>query len=185
MFFDKGRDFIPREPEQGTNDLKTVRVGHCFHSRQPSRPRSAKKVEEAGFDLIISVVAEKNTPAAMCLCTGLEERRIAIPGQPSLRKASARLHDAALQPLQDKGGIRIFARWSRRARSQPLRRGRASRGSDDKRSASCNQGRAGKITASWNRAHLIPRRGISSRAGERRAPGAVFQAAQSISVAPK
>ena len=80
MFFDKGRDFIPREPEQGTNDLKTMRVGHSLHSRQPSRPRSAKKVEEAGFDLIISVVAEKNPPAAMCLCTGLEESVSQFPG---------------------------------------------------------------------------------------------------------
>lgn len=80
MLFDKGRDFIPREPEQGTNDLKTVRVGHGLHSRQPSRPRSAKKVEEAGFDLIISVVAEKNSPAAMCLCTGLEESVSQFPG---------------------------------------------------------------------------------------------------------
>jgi hypothetical protein len=55
-------------------------VGHCFHSRQASRPRSAKKVEKTGFDLIIRVMAEKNTAAAMCLCTGSKKGVSQFPG---------------------------------------------------------------------------------------------------------
>jgi hypothetical protein len=74
MYFNKRGDFISREPEHGTNNVKPVGVGQRLHSRQASCSRSAKKVEEAGFDLIISVMGKKNAPAAMSLCAGLEKR---------------------------------------------------------------------------------------------------------------
>ena len=71
---DKRRDLSSREPEHRANDFESMRMSQRLHSSQPGRSASAEKIEKAGFDLIVSVVGEKNSLAAMVLRAGLEKR---------------------------------------------------------------------------------------------------------------
>jgi hypothetical protein len=71
---DKRCDLSSGEPKHRAKDFESMRMRQWFHASEARRSGSAEKIEKAGFDLIVCMVGEKNSPAAMGLRAGAEKR---------------------------------------------------------------------------------------------------------------
>jgi hypothetical protein len=71
---DKRCDLSSGEPKHRAKDFESMRMRQWFHASEARRSGSAEKIEKAGFDLIVCMVGEKNSPAAMGLRADAEKR---------------------------------------------------------------------------------------------------------------
>ena len=71
---DKRCDLSSGEFKHRANDFESMRMRQRFHASEARSSGSAEKIEKAGLDLIVCMVGEKNSPAAMGLRAGAEKR---------------------------------------------------------------------------------------------------------------
>src|SRR4029077_9787831 len=69
----EGSDLISHDPKHRPDNFQSMGLSHQLHPCESSCSASAQKIEEARFDLVISMVAEKDPLTSMVSCTASEE----------------------------------------------------------------------------------------------------------------
>ncbi len=152
----KRGDLLASQAKHRAQNFEPVRVGRRLHPTQPGCAAAAKKIEQAGFDLVVAMVRQKNSPAAMVLRARLEKciaqgARGRLEGEFFPRGKRADIRFAQLERIAQFSRGCADKRGNRR-----LRRPRGVDDSDDTRSVSCSREDAGRIARPWNRA--LPKR---------------------------